>query len=52
MSMRTLYRPKKWPFGKDVASLRRAAIGEYDRLSRYEGPALKNVPLVYILRFP
>ena len=51
MSTRTLCRRKKWPFGKDVASLHHAPINEYDRLSRYGALALQNVPLVYIPRF-
>ncbi len=48
MSTRKLCRPRRWPFGKDVASLHH---GGYDPLSRYGDLALKNVIPVYILHF-
>src|SRR5258708_10781745 len=49
-STRILCRPRRWPFCKDVALLRRAARGGYDPLSRYWGLALRNALLVYIPR--
>src|SRR5260370_27977676 len=51
MSTRKLCRPRRWSFGKDVASLRHAAIVGYDPLSRYGNLALKNDLPVYILHF-
>src|SRR5260370_32714626 len=46
MSMRKLCCPRRWLFGKDVASLHH---GRYDPLSHYGDLALKNVLPVYIL---
>src|SRR5260370_21808135 len=48
MSTRKLCHPRRWPFGKDVASL---CHGRYDPLSRYGDLALKNDLPVYILHF-
>ena len=48
MSTRKLCCPRRWPFGKDVASLHH---GRYDPLSHYGDLALKNVLPVYILHF-